>query len=77
MVSAERPPVWAGDRARNIEQVRELFPVYALGFIAISLEVLLLNLRAWQLRGPLRLDARERAIALAEVGGWCIPPRSD
>jgi len=59
--------------AQTTEQVRELFAIYALGFIAIALQVLLLNLRAWQLREPLRLDARERAIALAEVGGWCVP----
>jgi uncharacterized membrane protein len=59
--------------ARTFEQVRQVFAVYALGFVTIALEILLLNLRAWQLREPLRLDKRERAIALAEVGGWCIP----
>src|SRR6187399_2437068 len=41
--------------AQTNEQVRELFAIYALGFIAIALQVLLLNLRAWQLREPLRL----------------------
>ena len=59
--------------AQSTEQVRELFAIYALGFIAITLQIVLLNLRAWQLREPLRLDARERAITLAEVGGWCVP----
>jgi uncharacterized membrane protein len=59
--------------AHTTQQVREVFAIYALGFVAISLEILLLNLRAWQLRGPLRLNPRERALALAEVGGWCIP----
>ena len=59
--------------AQTSEQVRELFALYALGFVAIALQVLLLNLRAWQLREPLRLDERERAITLAEVGGWCVP----
>lgn len=33
-------------------QARTLFAVYALGFSAIALEILLLNLRAWQLREP-------------------------
>ena len=38
-------------------QARTIFAIYALGLIAISAEILLLNLRAWQLRGPLRLNA--------------------
>jgi hypothetical protein len=41
-------------------QARTIFAVYALGLIAISAEILLLNLRAWQLREPLRLNAREQ-----------------
>src|SRR5437868_4492544 len=41
------------------EQARWIFAVYALGLIAISAEILLLNLRAWQLRVPLQLNARE------------------
>src|SRR5215467_14539820 len=54
-------------------ELRALFAVFALGFSAISLEMLLLNLRAWQLREPLRLNARERATAFREVTGWSIP----
>ena len=54
-------------------QVRALFAVFALGFTAIALEVVLLNLRAWQLRKPLRLNAKERSITLYEVTGWSIP----
>jgi hypothetical protein len=54
-------------------QVRALFAVFALGFTAIALEMVLLNLRAWQLREPLRLNARERAITFLEVTGWSIP----
>ncbi len=49
------------------------FVIFALGFTAIALEVVLLNLRAWQLRKPLRLNARERLITLYEVTGWAIP----
>src|SRR6266702_98781 len=41
-------------------QSRTLFAIYALGLIAISAEILLLNLRAWQLREPLRLNVQER-----------------
>jgi hypothetical protein len=54
-------------------EVRALFAVFALGFTAIALEILLLNLRAWQLREPLRLNARERAMTFREVTGWSIP----
>lgn len=59
--------------ARSESQVRALFAVFALGFIAIALEVVLLNLRAWQLREPLRLNARERLITLYEITGWSVP----
>jgi hypothetical protein len=44
-----------------------------LGFTAIALEMVLLNLRAWQLREPLRLNARERAMTFNEVTGWSVP----
>src|SRR6266511_2572003 len=54
-------------------QVRAAFAVFALGFTAIALEVVLLNLRAWQLRRPLRFNAREKLITLYEVTGWSIP----
>src|SRR5438445_341810 len=54
-------------------EVRALFAVFALGFTAIALEMVLLNLRAWQLREPLRLNARERAMTFREVTGWSIP----
>jgi hypothetical protein len=59
--------------AHSASQVRALFAVFALGFTAIALEVVLLNLRAWQLRRPLRLNAREKLITLHEVTGWCVP----
>src|SRR5919198_3810335 len=48
-------------------QARSLFALFALGFTAIALEMVLLNLRAWQLRDPLRLNARERLITVYEV----------
>src|SRR5437016_10957188 len=54
-------------------QARALFDIYVLGFTAIALEILLLNLRAWQLREPLRLNARERLITYYEVTGWSMP----
>src|SRR5258707_12044172 len=54
-------------------QARTIFAIYALGLIAISVEILLLNLRAWQLREPLRLNARERLMTRGELSGWSIP----
>jgi uncharacterized membrane protein len=54
-------------------QARTIFAIYALGLIAISAEILMLYLRAWQLREPLRLNARERLITRGELGGWSIP----
>ena len=54
-------------------QARAIFSVYAIGFIALGAEILLLYLRAWKLRGPLRLNAREQYLTRAEISGWCIP----
>jgi uncharacterized membrane protein len=54
-------------------QQRTIFAIYALGLIAISAEILLLYLRAWQLREPLRLNARERLVTRSELTGWSIP----
>ena len=59
--------------AQSESQVRAVFAVFALGFTAIALEVLLLNWHAWRLRKPLRLNARERSITLGEITGWSVP----
>jgi len=59
--------------AHSESQVRALFAVFALGFTAVALEMVLLNLRAWQLREPLRLNARERGMTFHEVTGWSVP----
>jgi uncharacterized membrane protein len=58
---------------RNVTQAREILAIYATGFAAIALEIVLLNVRAWQLREPLRLNARERALTRAEMMGWSLP----
>lgn len=54
-------------------QARAIFAIYALGLIAISTEILLLYVRAWQLREPLRLNALERSTTRGELSGWSIP----
>jgi uncharacterized membrane protein len=59
--------------AHSESQVRALFAVFALGFTAIALEMVLLNLRAWRLRKPLQLNPREQAMTFHQVTGWSIP----
>ncbi len=54
-------------------QARTIFAIYALGLISISAEILLLNLRAWQLRQPLRLNEHETLVTRSELSGWSIP----
>ena len=54
-------------------QARAIFAIYALGLIGISAEILLLYLRAWHLREPLRLNARERLLTRGELTGWSVP----
>ena len=54
-------------------QVRALFAIYGLGFSAIALEILLLNLRAWRLREALQLNAHEKFMTRSELLGWSLP----
>ncbi len=58
---------------RTDAEARAIFAIFAIGFTAIALEIVLLNLRAWQLRDPLRLDAREKFITRSEILGWSVP----
>jgi len=58
---------------RSAGQARVLFALYAAGFTAISMEILLLNWRAWRLREPLRLNALETRTTRGELAGWMIP----
>src|SRR6266516_3773446 len=61
--------------ARSDVQARALFATFAIGFTAIALEILLLNLRAWQLRDPLRLNELERLMTRGDIAGWSVPVR--
>ena len=58
---------------RNVTQARAILAIYAVGFAAIAIEIVLLNLRAWQLREPLRLNEKERFLTRAEMMGWSMP----
>lgn len=55
------------------KQARALFCAYGLGFIAITGEIVLLNVRAWWLRDPLRLNAHESLMTRAAITGWSVP----
>jgi uncharacterized membrane protein len=59
--------------AQREGEVRALFAIYALGFTAIALEILFLNLRAWRLREPLRLNEHEKWLTRGEISGWSVP----
>lgn len=59
--------------ARTEAEVRALFAIYALGFSAIAIEILLLNLRAWRLREALRLNDHEKFMTRTEIFGWSLP----
>ena len=58
---------------QSVAQGRALFGVFAVGFTAIAVEILLLNLRAYRLRDALRLNEVEQLTARGEINGWCIP----
>lgn len=58
---------------RTEGQARQIFAFYAIGFCALVIEILLLYLRAWKLRAPLRLNAREQFLTRAELFGWALP----
>jgi hypothetical protein len=59
--------------ARTAGEVRALFAIYGLGFSAIAVEILLLNLRAWRLREALRLNDHEKFLTRGELFGWSVP----
>ena len=58
---------------RSTGEARAIFAVYALGFSALALEIVLLNLRAWSFRHALRLNEREALLTRGSIEGWAIP----
>jgi uncharacterized membrane protein len=50
----------------------ELFVVYGLGYVAMSVAMALLNLRALRRSDALRLDDYERFITRAAIGRWIV-----
>ena len=58
---------------RSTGEARAIFAVYSIGFVALALEIILLHLRAWYLRRPLRLNERELFMTRITIEGWSIP----
>src|SRR5438874_12636186 len=54
--------------ARSDAQARALFATFAIGFTAIALEIVLLTVRAWQLRAPLLLKEWRRLMSRGDIG---------
>jgi hypothetical protein len=66
-------PLGSGaQRLEGVEDVNRLFVVYGLGFVAMCIVLVLLNLHAWRRREQLELDAVERHLLRAEMGAWLI-----
>ena len=56
----------------SIDELYGIFTIYSIGFVALSVVVLLLYLRAWVVRDDLGLDVVERHVTCSEIGGWII-----
>ena len=64
--------VEVGATINSAEELYGIFTIYSIGFVALCLVVLLLNLRAWVLRDELRLNTAERYATRTELGTWII-----
>ncbi len=61
-----------GASINSIDELYGIFTMYSIGFVALSLVVLMLYLRAWAVRENLELDAVERHKTRTEIGSWVI-----
>lgn len=61
-----------GANINSIEELYGIFTIYSIGFVALSIVILLLHLRAWAVRDDLELDAVERHQTRTEIGNWII-----
>ncbi len=61
-----------GASINSIDELYGIFTMYSIGFVALSLVVLLLYLRAWAVRDDLELDVVERHHTRSEIGSWII-----
>ena len=56
----------------GIRDVNGMFVIYGIGFMAMSIAIVLLNLHAWRRRDDLELSEWERVETKVELGIWCI-----
>ncbi len=56
----------------GMPDVNRMFVIYGIGFMAMSIAIILLNLHAWRRRNALALNAVERTETRVELGTWCI-----
>lgn len=61
-----------GANINSIEELYGIFTIYSIGFVALSIVILLLYLRAWAVRDDLELDGVERHKTRTEIGNWII-----
>ncbi|MDJ0908610.1 MAG: TMEM175 family protein [Woeseiaceae bacterium] len=61
-----------GANINSIEELFNIFVIYSIGFVAMCLAVLFLNLRAWSRRAELKLDDIEEYTTRTEIGTWLI-----
>lgn len=54
----------------TLGDVNRMFVVYGIGFVAMSVSLVLLNLHAWRRRHALELTAWERHETLGTAGAW-------
>lgn len=69
-ITGERVSV--GANIATIDELFSTFVIYSLGFIALCVSVLLLNIRAWSRRDELRLNDVEAYVTRTEIGTWMI-----
>jgi uncharacterized membrane protein len=62
----------AGAQIESLDELYGIFAIYSIGFTAMCLVIILLYLRAWQLRKSLQLNAVEQFLTRAEMGNWAI-----
>lgn len=56
----------------GIQDVNGMFVIYGVGFMAMSITIVLLNLHAWRRRDDLELNKLECIETRVELGTWCI-----
>lgn len=65
-------PLDSGVQIDGVADVNRLFVIYGIGYVLMSVAVLLLNWHAWSQRSVLQLDAVERHETRSTIGAWSL-----